>query len=229
MMLQTMHGAYLQWKIRESVGAVPACIKTKHDRIEKQFRENIRVTSSHLSGLKEGKEIRLISGEKIAVRHRALCPVSHISVVSSFALGHKVTSLKFLYNCGPRPTIIHPLAQRPSSNRHENRLPLMLLKGVLVSYLLFSTTRCDSVDGACLVGAGSLLDSWLGEPAVSVLAAGPGPLLFVSGVSVPPIAADDSGRLGTLSEYSIDSMASFCFFRWSNFAFRSALMFCLAT
>jgi hypothetical protein len=76
---------------------------------------------------------------------------------------------------------------------------------VLLSYLLFSTTRWPSVAGACLVGAGSALDSWLGEPAASVLAGPP----FVIGVVPPPIVADESGLLGTLSEYSRDSTMVF--------------------
>lgn len=76
---------------------------------------------------------------------------------------------------------------------------------MLLSYLLFSTTRCPSVVGACLVGAGSLLDSWLGDPTVSVLAGPP----FWSGGFVPPIVAEDSGLLGTLSEYSRESTMAF--------------------
>ena len=39
---------------------------------------------------------------------------------------------------------------------HENRSPFVLLNGVVLSYLLFSTMRSDSVAGACRVGAGSL-------------------------------------------------------------------------
>jgi len=103
---------------------------------------------------------------------------------------------------------------------HENRSPFGLLNGVLLSYLLFSTTRCPSVVGACLVGAGSLLDSWLGEPAVSVRAGPP----FESGGFDPPIVADDSGLFGTLSEYSRESTMDF-FRRCSSArAWRSALM-----
>ena len=88
---------------------------------------------------------------------------------------------------------------------YENRSPFVLLNGVLLSYLLFSTTLWPSVAGACLVGAGSLLDSWLGEPAVSVRA---GPPLADAPID-PPIAADDSGRVGTFEEYSTDSIIIF--------------------
>jgi hypothetical protein len=112
---------------------------------------------------------------------------------------------------------------------HEKRSPFRLRNCELLSYLLFSSTRCDSVVGACRVGAGSLLDSWLGEPAASVRG---GPPLFalaaaalaVATEAVPPNAEEERGRLGTLSEYSIDSIICF-FLRWaSNFAARSALM-----
>jgi hypothetical protein len=97
----------------------------------------------------------------------------------------------------------------------------MLLKGVLLSYLLFSTTLCLSVVGACLVGAGSRLDSWLGEPAVSVLAGAP---LLVARLADPPIASEEIGRVGTLEEYSRDSIMAFLFRCSSAFAWRSALM-----
>ena len=94
----------------------------------------------------------------------------------------------------------------------------------MLSYLLFSSTLCASVAGACRVGAGSELDSWLGEPAVSVRAGEP----LVARMAEPPIAADDSGRLGTLSEYSRDS--TICFFLRCSLsrACRSALMLRLA-
>lgn len=70
---------------------------------------------------------------------------------------------------------------------------------MLLSYLLFSPTRSDSVAGACLVGAGSLLASWLGEPVLSVRAGLP----FV-------VAEDDSP-----CEYSSCSMLRI-FWRWAS-------------
>lgn len=96
--------------------------------------------------------------------------------------------------------------------RYENRSPFGLLNGALASYLLFSKTLCFSVAGACLVGAGSLFASWLGEPAVSVRG---GVVVPLVGAVEPPIVAEDSGRLGTLSEYSRDSIADFLR-RWSS-------------
>jgi hypothetical protein len=72
-------------------------------------------------------------------------------------------------------------------SRYENRSPLGLLNGVLLSYLLFSTTLCPSVAGACLVGAGSPLASWLGDPEGSVLGGFPLPLSLVEA----PIVAED--------------------------------------
>ncbi len=94
---------------------------------------------------------------------------------------------------------------------YENRSPFELLNGTLLSYLLFSNTLWFSVAGACLVGAGSLLDSWLGDPAVSVLAG-------------PPFSAAAS----LMAEASSESAMAF-FLRCSIMrAWRSALMFCLA-
>lgn len=102
---------------------------------------------------------------------------------------------------------------------YENLSPFGLRNGALASYLLFSNTRSPSVAGACLVGAGSLLDSWLGDPAVSVRAGPP----FVAG-TVPPMVADDRGRLGTFSEYSSDSTTLFFRRCSSKRALRSASM-----
>jgi len=98
---------------------------------------------------------------------------------------------------------------------HEKRSPFRLRYGVSLSYLLFSATRSDSVAGACLVGAGSLLASWLGEPALSVLAGVP---LAVAAVAVevwPP-------------EYSNDLISYFFRRASSSFALRSALISFLA-
>lgn len=99
---------------------------------------------------------------------------------------------------------------------YENRSPLGLLYGTLASYLLFSNTCCFSVAGACRVGAGSSLASWLGEPDGSVRG------------DVAPMVDEEPGWLGTFSEYSMDSII--CFFRRddSYLAARSALMLCFA-
>ena len=104
-------------------------------------------------------------------------------------------------------------------NSYENRSPLGLLYGTLASYLLFSNTCCFSVAGACRVGAGSSLASWLGEPDGSVRG---------DVVPVAPMVDEDPGWLGTFCEYSKDSII--CFFRRddSYLAARSALMLCLA-
>ena len=116
-------------------------------------------------------------------------------------------------------------ANMPSGHAaQENRSPFVLLNGALASYLLFSTTLWPSVVGACLVGAGSLLDSWLGEPAVSVRGGPP----FATAPVVPPMVAEERGRFGTFSEYSSDStMAFFLRCSWS-LDWRSALMLCFA-
>jgi hypothetical protein len=81
---------------------------------------------------------------------------------------------------------------------YENLSPLLPLYGVLLSYLLFSSTRCASVAGACLVAAGSLPASWLGEPEESVLAASE------AYDSLPPMDDEEPGWVGTFSEYSIE-------------------------
>jgi hypothetical protein len=78
---------------------------------------------------------------------------------------------------------------------------------VLLSYLLFSSTLCPSVVGACLVGAGSLLDSWLGDPAVSVLGG-------------PPFAK--------FWEFSSESIMAFFLRCSSSRDWRSAVMLCFA-
>ena len=105
---------------------------------------------------------------------------------------------------------------------HEKRSPFGLLYGVLLSYLLFSTTLCPSVAGACRVGAGSPLASWLGDPEGSVRAGVAVPLLSVD--PEPPMAEADRFFDGTLFECSSESII--CFFRRasSNRACRSALM-----
>ena len=54
-----------------------------------------------------------------------------------------------------------------------NLSPFFALNGSAVSYLLFSLTLCPSLSGACLVGAGSKVASWLGEPELSALAGPP--------------------------------------------------------
>src|SRR3569833_56208 len=110
---------------------------------------------------------------------------------------------------------------------YENRSPFLLLNGVVLSYLLFSSTLCDSVAGACLVGAGSAVDSWLGEPAVSVLAGEPLPLPLAMDAE-PPMAADESGLLGTLSEYSRDSIMALRVCCSFSRAIRSSLMLLFA-
>jgi hypothetical protein len=106
------------------------------------------------------------------------------------------------------------------ASTQENRSPFGLVNGTLASYLLFSATLWPSVAGACLVGAGSLLDSWLGEPAVSVLAGPP----FATPPVDPPMVAEESGRFGTFSEYSSESTMAFFFRCSSNRDWRSALM-----
>jgi hypothetical protein len=106
---------------------------------------------------------------------------------------------------------------------HENRSPFGLRNGTGASYLLFSNTLSCSVVGACRVGAGSLLASWLGDPAVSVRTG-----VAVPGFPDPPIVAEENGRLGTLLEYSRDSTADFFRLCSSRRAWRSALIWRLA-
>lgn len=55
---------------------------------------------------------------------------------------------------------------------HRRRSPFLLLHTSLASYLLFSSTCCPCVVGACLVGAGSSVASMLGLLALSVLLGG---------------------------------------------------------
>lgn len=85
---------------------------------------------------------------------------------------------------------------------YENLSPLRLLNGAALSYLLFSTIRWSSLSGACLVGAGSVFDSWLGEPTVSVR----GGALLGSLLLESPMAEDEPGWDGTLPPCSSDSM-----------------------
>ena len=86
-----------------------------------------------------------------------------------------------------------PAAPKPSLQL--NLSPFFALNGSDVSYLLFSLILCPSVCGAWLVGAGSIVASWLGEPELSDLGAPP---LFAR----PPTLENVVGLLGTLEEYS---------------------------
>lgn len=109
---------------------------------------------------------------------------------------------------------LRPLQVR---SHHENRSPFGLRYGTSLSSLLFSPTRSDSVAGACLVGAGSLLlASWLGEPALSVLA---GP---------PFVVAEEADGLDAGPEYSRECTSCFFLRACSSLALRSALISCLA-
>lgn len=65
---------------------------------------------------------------------------------------------------------------------------------MLLSYLLFSATRCNSVAGACLVGAGSLLASEFGEEALSVRAGTPS-LGGAEDLALDSAAASSSARI----------------------------------
>lgn len=123
------------------------------------------------------------------------------------------------------PSLLQRVRHLSQASTQENRSPFGLLNGTLASYLLFSATLWPSVAGACLVGAGSLLDSWLGEPAVSVLAGPP----FATPPFDPPMVADESGRVGTFSEYSSESTMAFFFRCSSSRNWRSALMLFFAT
>lgn len=102
-----------------------------------------------------------------------------------------------------------------SQSPYENRSPFRLLYGAELSYLLFSLVCSDSVTAACLVAAGSVLASWLGEPAVSVIAGAP-----------LPVAADED--VGSMPAYSIDRISSFFLRAASSLACRSALISRLA-
>lgn len=106
-------------------------------------------------------------------------------------------------------------------HRSENRSPFLLLNGVELSYLLFSSTRSFSVVGACLVGAGSYC-SLLGDPTGSIFGSPP----FRAEV---PMVEEEPGCAGTLSEYSSDSTMFFFLRCSSRRAWRSALMLRLAT
>lgn len=70
-----------------------------------------------------------------------------------------------------------------------NLSPFLDLNGSDVSYLLFSLTLCPSLSGACLVGAGSIVASWLGDPEWSDLGG-------------PPFVFEE---LGYVAVYSRDS------------------------
>jgi hypothetical protein len=96
------------------------------------------------------------------------------------------------------------------------RSPFVARKGWEVSYLLFSITCCPSFAGACLVGAGSIVASLLGEPVVSDLGGFP----FMP----PSIVDEDPGLLLTALEYSRDSWICLRFLSFSNRSNRSALM-----
>lgn len=112
--------------------------------------------------------------------------------------------MQYKGNLVARPAVSHASLQpNPRAHSHENLSPFLLLNGVLDSYLLFSTTLSVSVAGACLVGAGSALDSWLGEPTASVRAGAP-PLPLPAADALPMVA-EERGRVGTLSEYSRES------------------------
>jgi hypothetical protein len=75
------------------------------------------------------------------------------------------------------------------------------------------------------VGAGSNVDSWLGEPEWSDLA---GPPFVKPSFADPDILDDDAGWLGALAEYSRDSCIRLRFCSASNRAARSALIDCFA-
>jgi hypothetical protein len=89
---------------------------------------------------------------------------------------------------------VSPEPAAPKPSLQLNLSPFFALNGSDVSYLLFSLILCPSVCGACLVGAGSIVASWLGEPEWSDLGAPP---FFAR----PPLE-DVVDLLGTLEEYS---------------------------
>ena len=91
---------------------------------------------------------------------------------------------------------------------------------MLLSYLLFSKTRSRSVAGACCVGAGSEVASWLGDPDGSVRA-GVRPLLLL-----PMFEADDP--LEMFSPYSRDCIICLLRRKSSILACLSALILFLA-
>lgn len=62
--------------------------------------------------------------------------------------------------------------QRQATLVHRSLSPFLLLQTSLASYLLFSSTCCPCVVGACLVGAGSSVASILGLLALSALLGG---------------------------------------------------------
>lgn len=104
--------------------------------------------------------------------HGCRSPSCHLEVyvrgTNAQRLAHSVPHFRRCVVPHPFFAMLTPIPGPP----HENRSPLGLRNGTLASYLLFSSTRCVSVAGACRVGAGSELeDSWLGEPTASVRAA----------------------------------------------------------